>query len=274
MTWHATDDLLHGYVAGTADSVSGASVEQHVLHCADCRTRLNVLVPAPPLEAVWTRVRDRVEAAPVSPAERVLGRLGLGADDAMLLWQAPAFRAPWLAATTVALGFATLAALLSTGRGLLLLLLLSPLVPVAGVALAYGPDSDEAYEVALSTPYPALRLVLLRTLAVLLTTLPLILLAGVLVPGPAVNALAWLVPSLMTTLLTLACTTWLDVSRAAMTVGIGWWVVVGGTAGRDLAASAPTLADPSLVLQLVVACAAAVALWLRADHVNHLKGTS
>ena len=47
--------------------------------------------------------------------------------------------------------------------GLGLFLLVAPLIPVAGVAAAYGPSSDPSYEAVLASPYPMVRLVLLRT---------------------------------------------------------------------------------------------------------------
>ena len=36
-TWHADRDLLAAYVAGALDPVNGASVEQHLDRCAECR---------------------------------------------------------------------------------------------------------------------------------------------------------------------------------------------------------------------------------------------
>ena len=39
-TWHADDDLLARYVRGDAGAVQGASLEQHLIHCADCRARI------------------------------------------------------------------------------------------------------------------------------------------------------------------------------------------------------------------------------------------
>ena len=39
-TWHAHPDDLAAYVAGDDDPVLAASVETHLLRCADCRTAL------------------------------------------------------------------------------------------------------------------------------------------------------------------------------------------------------------------------------------------
>jgi hypothetical protein len=44
----------------------------------------------------------------------------------------------------------------------------APLVPLVGVAVAYGPEADPAHELTATAPYSGLRLVLLRTAAVLI----------------------------------------------------------------------------------------------------------
>ena len=46
--WHVDDELLARYVDGSADAAGGSSVEHHVLRCADCRARVNVLAVARP----------------------------------------------------------------------------------------------------------------------------------------------------------------------------------------------------------------------------------
>ena len=38
--WHLTEPTLRDYAAGEALPVAGASVEAHLLACADCRARL------------------------------------------------------------------------------------------------------------------------------------------------------------------------------------------------------------------------------------------
>ena len=68
-TWHVDDGALARWVDGTDGSIGGASVEQHLLSCEECRSR----VPAAPvLDAVWARVQDVVEVPRVSAMERLL----------------------------------------------------------------------------------------------------------------------------------------------------------------------------------------------------------
>ena len=248
-TWHLDDDLLRGYVGGTVDGAHASSVEQHVLRCVACRTRVNALVTVSGtsmLDDVWIRVSDDLQSPRPPVTERVLTRIGLAADDALLLWSAPAFKAPWLAATVATLAFATLAASINDQRGLMFFLIVAPLLPVAGVALAYGPMADPAFEVAAATPYSALRLVLLRTVAVLATTLPLAVGRGT----PAAldrsrRGLARAEPGRVAA--TLAASTWVTVSRAAVCVGVLWTTVVA-------LASGPGFLSPEVAVDLGRRC--------------------
>lgn len=273
MTWHLDEHLLLAYVDGRADAVRGNSVEQHVVRCADCRARLNEMVHDPMLGMVWDRVQEAVQS-PAARAHRVLHRLGLPEHDALLLWAAPAFRAPWLAATAVTLAFVTLATFSADGRSLMFFVLVAPLIPVAGVALAYGPDADEAHETAAPTPYSALRLVLLRTVAVMATTLPATLAAGALVPGGHLLTVAWLAPAVAAVAATLALSTWMRVTWAAIGVAVGWCVLTAALAGPAL--STPTLALSAALLPAyaVLALASIAVLVRRGDHLAHLGGSA
>ena len=84
-TWHADRDLLTAYVAGALDPVNGASVEQHLEHCAECRENIRPLVDAPMLDQTWSSIlRDRREpgAAVPSPSREASGRHGADLDPA------------------------------------------------------------------------------------------------------------------------------------------------------------------------------------------------
>ena len=60
--------------------------------------------------------------------------------------------------------------------------MVAPLIPVAGVAVAYGPASDPSYEAVLASPYAMVRLVSAADLSVLVTSVPLVVGAGLLLP--------------------------------------------------------------------------------------------
>jgi hypothetical protein len=271
-TWHADEDLLARYVRGEADPLLGASLEQHLLACPGCRDRIAAHVDTPPLDAVWGRIRERAEAPRPGPVERLLTRLGLSRTDALLVARAPSLRASWLFGLAATVAFAAVGAVWDGTMGLTLFLLVAPLVPVAGVGFAYGPDVDPAYETGLAAPYPAARLLLLRTAAVLVTSVPLTVLAGLLVPALSGTAVSWLLPGLAFTAVVLAASTWARPSAIAIVLGVGWVVAVGSASkARDPAAVlTPTL----LVAYAVLGCVAVLVLCVRIRHLARLRSPS
>jgi len=202
----------------------------------------------------------------------VLTRLGVSEPDALLVAVAPSLRASWLYGLAVTLGFVALSAAYGGSRGLALFLLVAPLVPVAGVAFAYGPDVDPSYEVGVAVPYSAARLLLLRTAAVLATCLPLVLLAALLVPALSWTAVSWLLPALSFTAVTLAASTWTRPAVAGVGVGIAWACAVGSAAAQQDPAA---VLDPALLLvYAAVGVAAALVLRLRLRHLTLLGSLS
>ena len=127
--------------------------------------------------------------------ERLIRWLGVSTEAARLLVAVPAFRGAWLLGLFVVTIFAGLAALFAGDYGLALFLIVAPLAPVAGVAASFGGDADPCHELVTVTPYSAVRMLLLRTAGVLATSLPVTLLAGLALPGPAWMGVAWLTPA-------------------------------------------------------------------------------
>lgn len=235
--WHADDTLLARYVLGEAGLAQGASIEQHLIRCVTCRARIGTHVPERPLERVWTRIQEKVEAPAGSAAQRLLVRLGLPEPDALLVAAAPSLRTSWLLGLAVTLAFVAVSAAYGGARGLTLFLLVAPLVPVVGVAIAYGPDVDPGYEATRAAPYPMFRLVLLRTAAVLMTCLPLVLGAAMLVPGLGGATVAWLLPALAFSAVVLAASTWVRPAAAGAGLALAWAVAVGSAGvARDVTA--------------------------------------
>jgi hypothetical protein len=223
--WHLDDDTLRSYVERADSLAEGASAEQHLLSCEPCRARVNAAASMTELSvidlaAVWDRTRDAVEVPRPSVFERLLRGVGLPAPEARLVAVASAFRGVWLAGVAAVLAFAALAAALGHARGVWLFLAVAPVVPCLLVASSYDPWMDPALEPELVTPYPALRLVLLRTIAVLALALPAVLLFGLLVPGA--TAFAWLLPAVGFVAVVLAASTWVSPLRAATAVSLAW----------------------------------------------------
>jgi hypothetical protein len=262
MTWHADSALLSAYLAGEVDYPVGASVEQHLLRCTECRRRLAERPPVVPLPLVWNRIRETVEDPRATAVERTARGLGLRGWEARLLAAAPSLTAAWIGSLAVSLAFAVLAAYYGDLDGAVLFLLVAPLAPVAGVAIAYGPEGDPSHEAVAATPYPALRLVLLRSAAVLTTSVPLAGVAALVLPVPWWVAAGWLLPALAFTAVVLALSTWFPTTVAAAAVGVGWMgaVVAAAVMREPYAVVAPRMQ----LLYLVVGLTAGVVLAARA----------
>jgi hypothetical protein len=281
--WHVDDRAIRDWIDRSDTLVHSTSVEQHLLSCATCRRRVAVIARSaessaaadrrtsagrPDPEAVWIRVRDAVELPRPSVLERLLRRLGLPADDARLVATAWAFRSAWVGAQLFALAFAGIAADLDQSRGQWLFMALAPVLPCVGVAVSYEPSLEPALEQELATPYPAIRLVLLRTIAVLACALPIVALFGLLVPIG--SPFLWLLPSIAFVAAVLAASTWWSPLRAAIAITAGWilltWQV--GVTGR----TAGDLLQPRLQLAyLGLTVLSGVLVVVRAGHLRELR---
>lgn len=265
-TWHADEALLSRYLRGEAGPALASSVEAHLLRCPTCRAAVRPLVEPAPLQAVWTRLEEKVQAPRPALLHRLIRRLGVTDHDALLLAAAPSLRAGWLWATAIALAFAAVAAGQGGTRGSLFFLLVAPLVPVAGVAMSYGPEFDDAYEPTVAAPYSSARLLLLRSCATLLTSVPLAAVGGLLLPGSAWSAATWLLPAVAAVALTLAGSTWTSPARAASGVGVAWLAVVAAATAPEQGAAVELLHGPVLLLYAVVGLAAALVFQARSGH--------
>lgn len=271
--WHLDEELAERYADGGLGAVLTASVEQHLTACAGCRSLLSPHVDAPRLETVWADVLERVEQPHRSLLERTLSRLGMDDATARLVAAAPSLRGAWVASTTLVLALALVAAYVAT-NGVGLYLALAPLMPMLGVAWAYGPKSDPAHEMAVATPYSQLRLLALRTAFVVTTTLVPAAVAGLFLPGSPYLAVVWLLPALTLTVGLVALSTWLAPHLAAVGLGIAWLTVsLRALAPRRdplLVASSPVL----LTCTVVLVAAAAFLHTRRRDLAELLRRTA
>ncbi|MET1058022.1 MAG: hypothetical protein ABWX84_00365 [Nocardioides sp.] len=270
--WHLDEATLRAYVDGHPLPVIGASVEAHLVGCPDCRVRLGELMPHARVDEVWTAVRGHVEAPRRSVAEKLMHLLGLSTEVARLLVAVPAFRGAWLLGLLAVTLFAGLAAMFAGEHGLAVFLIVAPLAPVAGVAASFGGDADPCHELATVTPYSAARLLLLRTTWVLVTSLPVTLLAGLALPGPAWVGVAWLSPAAAGVALTLLLSPAIGSTVASATLGACWSAAV---------VSASWVGDPSTVVEPAVqyvcaalALGAMAAILLRHPSFEHLGSES
>ncbi len=258
MSWHIDEPTLARYVAGEASAAVAASAEAHLTTCTDCRARLAPQVNRRRLDAVWREVDDRVQLTGRPWLERMLARGGVGAGPARLLAATPSLKASWLGSLAGAVVFAVVFAGASPA-GLLGYLTLAPMLPVAGVAAAYGRFADPAYELAVAAPYSMLRLLLIRSVAVVGSTVVLTSLGSLALLDRGWTAVAWLLPAFALSATTLALSARVTPVWAAAGVLTTWVALVLLVRRADDADLAAFGAAGQLVaLAVLVVAAAAV----------------
>lgn len=234
MGWHLDAALLERYRDDRLDAAASFSVEAHLVGCSDCRELVTSLVPTSRLATVWDDLVDVLDVPEPTPAERLLRRLGVRQEIARLLAGVPALTVPWLCGVAFVLGFALFAAHLRP-VGTVFFLVVAAVLPLAGIATAYGPGLDPMHEVGVAAPFRGDRLLLIRALAVLAASTVTSALGALALPVLTWTVVAWIVPSLALTLLALAAGTFGAPARTAAAIAAGWfalasgaWIVHGG----------------------------------------------
>ena len=227
--WHLDPEAISRYARGAAPPELAASAEAHLMKCAPCRGAIAPHVQARRAEAIWHEVADRIDAPRRSRPERLLVRLGAGEATARLVAATPTLRGPWLLAVAGVLALAAWAAQ-ADQRFLLMFLVAAPLGPLAGVAVAFAGGLDPTREIGLAAPYSGLRLLLVRTAAVLAVTVPIVALAGLALPGSNWLAAAWLLPTAGLTCAALALTARVTPVAAVGAVAAAWVLLTGPAA--------------------------------------------
>ena len=222
------------------------------------------------LDANWRAITAELDAPARSKLERVLLILRMPEPIARTLVATPALRRAWFVATGVALLFGLGAADTSKpGASLLMLLALAPMVPVVGVTLAYGPGSDPAHEVTVATPMSGLRLVLLRSAAVVACSIGAAGIATLLLRDKTWMSIAWLIPSLALPAVCLALSTYVAPRRAAVIVGLLWLLPLN-VINRNVADELVVFRQWGQLALVVLAIAAAVTISVRREAFDRL----
>lgn len=249
MTTHPSRAIISRYADGepTLDEVTVWSVETHLEDCAECRA----LVPADGSRALLDRVAlalDGAIAAGPPPAPR---RRRLAARNRWVVWHL----IPWLTMTVAALACAVvLQALLPDVPSLVMLL--APVAPLPGVAIAWSRRHDPAWELIAGTPAAGMAMLLRRTAGVLAVVVPALALAGA--RSGDVDLALTLLPCLAFSAATIALGAFVGVRRAAFWLGVAWVLAVATPA--VLAARLPVVLRPGSSVAWVLLTLALAAL--------------
>jgi len=229
VTWHAPIHALRDYESGAIDPTQQLSIEAHLTSCVSCRSNLAALVDKGVLERTWNAIAAETATPAPGMIERLLLVLGIADHSARLVAATPSLRRSWLLAVTTVLALGVLVANEADG-GYVFFLALAPMLPLAGIAAAYGPGIDPTYEIGIAAPMRSFRLLLIRAMAVLISTVALAGIAALFLPGLDWEAAAWLLPSLALAATCLALSTVVPPLRAAVIVAGTWMTVITAAA--------------------------------------------
>lgn len=206
-------------------------------------------------------IHAELDAPTESWLARALNRLGVPDTIVPLVTATPALRRSWFLAVLVAVLFALSAASNEGGDvdRIAVFLTLAPLVPLAGVALAFGRGIDPTHDLVVAAPKDTFRVFLVRALTVMAASSVVLVLASLLLPSGGAFRFAWLLPSAAVTAVAMAASSRFEPRRVALPIAGAWiTIVLIGTQ----AASARAMFGPALQLTAAaVAVVAAVVIW-------------
>ncbi|MEY2420496.1 MAG: hypothetical protein QOI95_563 [Acidimicrobiaceae bacterium] len=271
-TWHAEDDLLMRYERGAIDPANAASVEAHLTACEQCRAAFSAVASdQSQLDASWAMVVDELDRPRIGFVERLLRAVRVPEHWARVVAATPALRLSWILSVVALVALGLSAAHTGTDDPSVFLLL-APILPLAGIATAFGPGIDPCYEVGVAAPISGFRLLLLRSVAVLATSVPVVGGAAFALPSIGWTAAAWLLPTAALVGCSLALSTRVAPARACAMLTAAWALVVGSSAylghGRTIAARSAAFSATGQVIALGVAILALVIAVHRAPDVD------
>lgn len=209
----------------------------HIAGCASCRAQDHLEYADVDLDRVWAGIGARIWARPIGPLERLAARLLGSPGLARALVATPSLVLSWIVATAAVLAVGVV---VTRGTGIPLVALLAPALAGAGIAYAYGPGVDPAFELGQSMAVSDRMVLLVRAVAVFGLNAALGLIATLVAAGAAGITLGWLVPMAAVSALALAAATLARSANVGVAAGLaGWCIVVLGAAvgAHDLAAA-------------------------------------
>jgi hypothetical protein len=216
------------------------------------------------LGRVWLGVAEQVWRRRPGPVERAAGRLLRSPGLARALVTTPSLLLGWVIATVAVL---IAGAGIALGTGQPWVALLAPAVAAAGIAYAYGPGIDPAWELSQSMAVSDRMVLLVRALAVFGLNAALGMAASAASGAAAEVTFGWLVPMTAVCALALAAATVTRSANVGVAAGAaGWGIAVlasQAVGGRYTAA----VTDTSLVLPYLAFAACCVAVVLFATRI-------
>ena len=215
------------------------------------------------LDRVWVNVAAEVWCRSPGRLERTAARLLRSPGLARALVATPSLLLPWLISSVVVLGVGV-GAEVSAGQPLVWLI--APVLAAVGMAYAYGPGVDPAWELSCSMAISDRLVLLTRAVAVFTVNAVFGLAASVLTLGTRASADAapvtfgWLIPMAAVCALTLAVAVAARSASIGVGAGVAAWIILVLTRSSVSDQFTAAVTDASLYLPYlaVAACCAAV----------------
>jgi hypothetical protein len=211
------------------------------------------------LDKVWLGVAAQVWRRQPGLLERLAGRLLRSPGLARALVTTPSLLVGWITATAVVLVAGILATL---GTGTPYVALVAPAVAAAGIAYAYGPGIDPAWELSCSMAVSDRMVLLVRALAVFGLNAALGLAASAASGAAVAVTFGWLVPMTAVCALALAAATLARSANVGVAAGLAGWAITVLSAQVAAGRFTAAVADSALVgPYLAFAAGCGVIVW-------------
>jgi hypothetical protein len=212
------------------------------------------------LGRVWLSVAAEVWRRQPAWPERLAGRVLRSAGLARALVTTPSLLLGWVIATVVVLLTGAVATL---GTGTPYVPLLAPAVAAAGIAYAYGPGIDPAWELSQSMAVSDRMVLLVRALAVFALNAMLGLAASAVSGVAAALTFGWLIPMTAACAVALAAATLTRSANAGVAAGLAAWAIAVLTGRAATGQFTTAVTDSALVLPYLVTtiCGGAIVLF-------------
>jgi hypothetical protein len=211
------------------------------------------------LDRVWIGVAAQVWRRQPGPVERTAGRLLRSPGLARALLATPSLLLPWLIASVAVLAVGAVA---TRATGQPLVALMAPAVAAAGIAYAYGPGIDPAWELSRSMAVSDRMVLLVRAFAVFAVNAVLGLAASFASGTAAALTFGWLIPMTAVCALALAAATAVRSPNAGVAAGVAGWTITllsGQAATGQFTVVVSSSALVPAYLAVAAVCAAVVA---------------
>jgi hypothetical protein len=236
---------------------------------APLRGRRDAVASDVDLGRVWLGVAAQVWRRQPGWLERAAGRLLRSPGLARALVTTPSLLVGWITATAVVLVAGILATL---GTGTPYVALVAPAVAAAGIAYAYGPGIDPAWELSCSMAVSDRMVLLTRALAVFGLNAALGLAASAASGAAAAVTFGWLVPMTAVCALALAAATLARSANVGVAAGLAGWAITVLSAQAANGRFTAAVTDSALVVPYLAFAACCGAIVVYATRIP--KGTS